>query len=151
MAMSTKESNGDPSDIRFVRLVFLKRDSDQHPLEDWLIRTSLRVLSRIRPNIAIAIHSKSTFGDIQEGLVPKYQDQFIVLQTTFGPVPYWTKPEPSSYIDATSQTLYAVSNKEYVLALVRTSASDYPIALSTQIMLLISSIFILQRPLLPTK
>jgi len=46
MAMSTKERNEKLSGFRFVRLLFLKRDSDQHPLDDWLIGVSLCVLSR---------------------------------------------------------------------------------------------------------
>jgi hypothetical protein len=149
--MSTKDPNEDFSGVRLVRLIFLRRDSDQQPLDDWLIGTSLWVLSSRRPHKAIAIHPKSTFRDIQEGLVPKYQDQFTVLRTTFGPVPYWTKPEPDSYIGTLCQTLYAISKEgEYVLALVRTAVNDYPLALSKLFILLIPCIFILQR-LLPSE
>jgi hypothetical protein len=86
--------------------------------------------SERRHNTITAIHSATTFKDIQLVLEEAERGQWSILQTVFGAVPYWRAPtSESSHIGANCQTLYAVDSSEYVLAVVRGPHSDYPIAL----------------------
>ena len=56
----------------------------------------------------------------------------IILQPHYSHDPYWTQPDPSERIGDICLVLYAVATGEdepFLLGLVRTPGSDYPIAI----------------------
>jgi hypothetical protein len=58
----------------------------------------------------------------------------VMLQAIWGPQPRWVEADPDSLIGTACHTLYAVRRSErvrYILGVVRTSLSDYPVAICT--------------------
>ncbi|KIM30290.1 hypothetical protein M408DRAFT_328325 [Serendipita vermifera MAFF 305830] len=81
----------------------------------------------------IWVNERSTFGDVLgeiSTLDPTLE--FVVLQAFWGPTPYWTEANPGTLIEPTCQMLYTIAkqrNTRYIIGVVRTSSSDYPIVL----------------------
>jgi hypothetical protein len=73
----------------------------------------------------------STFEDVKNDLVDAGIPEVTFLQSHYGPKPFWTEAKLESMIGASCQTLYAIRGRgvRYILALMRSSEADYPIAI----------------------
>jgi hypothetical protein len=90
-------------------------------------------LARTLNSPALGVNWRTKYGDVVNELAKlDSSGNFVVLRSHWGRKPRWSVPDPGLDIETNCQVLYAVFMSKpmrYIVGLVRTQKSDYPIAI----------------------